>query len=140
MNHLTRFTTLFAKLDSDNLHLLGDIYNEEIEFTDPAHTIRGLDHLTRYFSSLYENSTVSIRFLHTVYQHPTGYIQWIMKIQNARLNGGEDFEVAGVSRVEFDENGKIAAHTDYFDLGALIYERLPLLGRLIRTIKGRLGK
>jgi len=32
----------------------------------------------------------------------------------------------------------VTYHRDYFDLGALIYERVPVLGGLIRGIKGRM--
>jgi hypothetical protein len=33
---------------------------------------------------------------------------------------------------------KICYHRDYYDLGALLYERIPILGSLIRSIKARL--
>ena len=41
--------------------------------------------------------------------------------------------------IEFDEAGKVCQHRDYFDLGAMLYEQLPLLGPVVRTIKMRLG-
>lgn len=47
--------------------------------------------------------------------------------------------VEGATRLEFDETGKVCLHRDYFDLGAMLYEQLPLLGAVVRTIKGRLG-
>ena len=37
-------------------------------------------------------------------------------------------------------NGKIYYHRDYFDMGAMVYEQLPLLGRIVRKIKQRLGQ
>jgi hypothetical protein len=33
----------------------------------------------------------------------------------------------------------VCLHRDYFDLGAMLYEQLPLLGAVVRTLKGRLG-
>jgi hypothetical protein len=37
-------------------------------------------------------------------------------------------------------NGKIYYHRDYFDMGAMLYEHLPLLGRIIQRLKHRLGQ
>jgi hypothetical protein len=32
---------------------------------------------------------------------------------------------------------KVVYHRDYLDLGAMLYEQLPLLGRVIRSLKNR---
>ena len=34
---------------------------------------------------------------------------------------------------------KVYRHRDYFDAGALLYEHVPLLGRVIRWLKRRMG-
>ena len=47
--------------------------------------------------------------------------------------------VEGATRLQFDAWGKVCLHRDYFDLGAMLYEQLPLLGPVVRVIKGRLG-
>jgi hypothetical protein len=44
-----------------------------------------------------------------------------------------------MSYLQFDKAGKVRYHRDYFDLGAMLYEHLPLLGSLVKTIKRRLG-
>ncbi|HDY7901818.1 TPA: nuclear transport factor 2 family protein, partial [Vibrio vulnificus] len=52
---------------------------------------------------------------------------------------GACVEVKGVSHLKF-EAGKVIYHRDYFDLGEMLYENLPLLGGIIRAIKQRLGQ
>jgi hypothetical protein len=59
-----------------------------------------------------------------------------MRFQHARFRKGETRELRGVSHIKF--NGKVYYHHDYFDMGAFIYERVPVLGTVIRTIKNRL--
>ncbi|HGP4674712.1 TPA: nuclear transport factor 2 family protein, partial [Vibrio cholerae O1] len=36
--------------------------------------------------------------------------------------------------------GKVTYHRDYFDMGEMLYEQLPVLGQVIRAIKRRLGQ
>lgn len=69
-----------------------------------------------------------------------GYVQWDMIFIHRKLAGGRPVTIAGVTFLRSDENGKVFYHRDYFDLGAMVYKRVPLLGRLITKIKRRLGK
>ena len=62
-----------------------------------------------------------------------------MTFSHPRLAAGQPVRVEGAPRLEFDDADKVCLHRDYFDLGAMLYEQLPLLGALVRTIKGRLG-
>ena len=61
-----------------------------------------------------------------------------MLLQHPKLNSGKIFSVPGVSIIRYED--KIYSHRDYFDLGAMLYEQLPLLGGLIRMIKRKLGQ
>ena len=67
------------------------------------------------------------------------WLGWTMTFSHPRLRGGAPVTVEGATRLAFDEEGKVCLHRDYFDLGAMLYEQLPLLGAVVRTLKGRLG-
>jgi hypothetical protein len=69
-----------------------------------------------------------------------GYVQWQMNFSHPRLKGGKTIVVDGASYLRFNEAGKVSYHRDYFDLGAMLYEQLPLLGRIIVAVKRRLGR
>ena len=55
------------------------------------------------------------------------------------LRAGDTIRVEGASYLR-THNGKIYYHRDYFDMGAMLYEHLPLLGRIVQRIKKRLGQ
>ncbi|MEL3919441.1 MULTISPECIES: nuclear transport factor 2 family protein [Aeromonas] len=137
---LARFVALYQQLDRQQLHRLSEVYAEEVIFIDPAHRIEGLAALSDYFAALYQR----LAYCHFVItsqqqQGRQAWLGWTMTFSHPRLRGGKPVTVEGATRLELDEEGKVCLHRDYFDLGAMLYEQLPLLGSLVRTIKGRLG-
>lgn len=137
---LVRFFALYKQLDRQQLHRLSEVYADEVIFIDPAHRIEGLAALSDYFAALYQRLAYC-RFVITSQQQQgrQAWLGWTMTFSHPRLRGGKPVTVEGATRLEFDEEGKVCLHRDYFDLGAMLYEQLPLLGSLVRTIKGRLG-
>ncbi|MBL0633210.1 nuclear transport factor 2 family protein [Aeromonas dhakensis] len=137
---LARFVALYQQLNRDELHRLPEVYANEVLFTDPAHRIEGLAALTDYFATLYQR----LAYCHFVItsqlqQGRQAWLGWTMTFSHPRLRGGAPVTVEGATRLEFNEAGKVCLHRDYFDMGAMLYEQLPLIGPLVRTIKGRLG-
>jgi hypothetical protein len=138
---LEKFLNTYNELNAKNLQLLADIYAEDIRFIDPAHEIRTLARLTEYFAHLYSNvSSIQFQFTHHLRVAEEGYVQWQMNFSHPRLKGGKTIVVDGASYLRFNEAGKVSYHRDYFDLGAMLYEQLPLLGRIIVAVKRRLGR
>jgi hypothetical protein len=110
---LRRFARQFSALNKDNLQSLGELYSDDIHFTDPLHEVQGLAQLRDYFGELYANVS-ELRFdFHGFDQigDCEGYLRWVMSYR----------------------------HRDYFDAGALLYEHLPVLGRVIAWLKRRMG-
>jgi hypothetical protein len=140
MNHLDTFLETFNQLNKNCLNLLDTLYHPDICFIDPAHTLHGLPALKRYLTSLYENIR-SIRFaFHARMQSgDQAFVTWTMEISHPRLIKGKPVAVNGCSHLTFAPDGRVIRHQDYFDLGAMIYEHLPLMGVLIRTVKKKLG-
>jgi len=138
---MEKFLEMYKELSSENLHLLQDVYSSDIQFIDPAHEINGLEHLTEYFSALYQNvNSIDFEFKDVVRQDSLCYLQWDMAFRHKSLAGGRSIVVSGTTFLQLNDNDKVCYHRDYFDLGGMLYEHLPLLGRLITTIKKRLGK
>ena len=138
---MEKFLAMYQQLDHENLHLLQDVYSSDIQFKDPAHEINGLDKLTEYFSVLYQNVTsIDFRFKDVVQQEKLCYLQWDMTFRHKNFAGGKTIVVSGTTFLQFNDDHKVCFHRDYFDLGEMLYEHLPLLGRLLTNIKGRLGK
>ncbi len=137
---LSRFIALYQQLNLQQLHRLPEVYADEVVFIDPAHRIEGLAALNDYFAALYQRlAYCRFEIISQQQQGTQAWLSWVMTFSHPRLAAGQPIRVEGATRLEFDAAGKVRVHRDYFDLGALLYEQLPLLGPLVRLIKGRLG-
>lgn len=136
---LRQFAERFASLDASNLDRLGELYSDDILFRDPLHEVRGLPAVRGYFDELYANIS-ELRFDFYGFDQSAegeGYLRWTMSYRHPRLRGGELIRVEGCSHLRWRD--KVYQHRDYFDAGALLYEHLPILGRVIAWLKGRLA-
>ncbi len=138
---MKRFLETYQQLNSETLHLLGEIYTDDIHFTDPAHELIGLDSLTACFASLYKNIiTIEFSFELPVIVGEKGAVEWQMVFRHKKIAGGKQLAVDGASFIECNEQGKVCRHRDYFDLGAMVYEHIPVVGSAIRTLKKRIAR
>ena len=133
---IDRFIETYQQLNIRSLGLLSRLYRDDVRFQDPFRLVTGLPALTDYFAELYRHAeSCSFTFEDAVVQDATGCLTWTMALKHPRLNGGGLVTVPGSTWIKFDE--KVFYHRDYFDGGAMLYEQLPLIGRIIRAIKER---
>lgn len=131
---------IYERLSKTNLHLLNEVYHQDVVFEDAAHRLEGWDALQDYFSTLYANvKRCDFKIKEHQQVGDSGFLTWTMSLEHPKLQKGSQVEVQGVSHLRFD-GGRVIYHRDYFDLGEMLYENLPLIGSVIKTIKQRLGQ
>jgi limonene-1,2-epoxide hydrolase len=139
MQVIQKFTSFYRNLDRDSLDDLQEIYTQDVVFIDPVTRHQGLFELNEYFSALMENTqhcTFDIQLTTTSAEFV--FVTWSMTFQNTKLKAGKMITVDGVSELKI-EGDKIRYQRDYYDLGVMVYENIPLLGTMIRAIKRRLA-
>jgi hypothetical protein len=141
-NRLKEIESLFNNFNSDTLDLADDFYDPDVVFKDPIVELKGRDRLKAYYADMYENVT-SIRFDFSggIEQDEEAVVFWTMVVRAKGFKGGEPVFLDGSSHIKFGgESGKAVYHRDYFDMGAFVYENIPVLGSIVRYTKKRLGK
>ncbi|MBY0452681.1 MAG: nuclear transport factor 2 family protein [Bdellovibrionaceae bacterium] len=131
---------MFNSLTKDNLEILDGFYAPNIDFTDPVGNVKGLENVKKYYAHVYKN-VLSINFdFHQINDQGDLYFaKWTMTLQVAALNSGQPYDVEGLSVLQFNAKGLVESHRDYLDLGSMVYEHVPLLGRAIKLIKRNLS-
>ena len=128
----------FETMNVDSVDGLDEIYHPNIHFQDPIHEIKGLGALTTYFSHLNKNLVSGHFDFKGVDRAGQRYFfEWVMTVKTKRPK--KTIVLHGMTKVEIDGE-RIIRHRDYFDLGEMVYEHVPLLRGLVRAVKKRLAK
>ena len=137
MNHIVdKFINVFSDMRYETVSGVNDIYAPHVVFVDPFHEIHGVKPLAEYFASLYENvAQCQFTFGEQYRKKNSAALFWTMTLQHKTFDKYNTVEINGSSLIRFGE--KIHFHQDYFDAGALIYERIPVVGKVIKSIKAR---
>ncbi|NKB35175.1 MAG: DUF2358 domain-containing protein [Pseudomonadales bacterium] len=135
-----RVKQAYLTLSTGNLDVVESLYSDDVYFEDPSHGVQGKTELLKYFTNTVKNlQHCSFKFHQTMTNGSDIFMAWTMFARHPRLNGGDTIRVEGSSYLK-TRNGKIYYHRDYFDMGAMLYEQIPLLGAIVVNIKERLGK
>ncbi len=132
-----KFKATFNELDADCLDRLSEIYADDVHFQDPVREICGLNVLRDYYANLYQD-VLSCRFEYQpgMEDATQAVIPWVMHVRHGTFRRGQEITLSGLSHIHFAD--RVHRHRDYFDMGEFIYERVPVLGAIIRRIKARL--
>lgn len=133
-----RFEQLYSTLEPGSMALLPAVYHESVTFIDPITSHQGLSALDAYFRRLLSGSDMcQFTISRLQFGDTDGWVTWTMNFRHPRLDSGQWIAVEGVSIVTISEN-RIVFQRDYYDMGEMLYERVPVLGRIIRALRERL--
>ncbi|MCA9400021.1 MAG: nuclear transport factor 2 family protein [Candidatus Omnitrophica bacterium] len=132
----------FVELNKDTMHLVDAFYDESIVFQDPLISLNGRQAMRQYYERMYKN----VEYIHfditdEIFLEGEGKatLVWRMTLIAKHFNGNKPLKLDGVSVIHFGgKDGKAVYHRDYFDMGAFVYESVPLLGSIIRFIKKKM--
>lgn len=133
-----KFSDFYQNFSKQSVDNLSDIYDEHVEFVDPVHHVYGLDSLTHYFERLLKETARCQFIIHEFEKtEASSFVTWTMDFAHPKLKFGKPIQLAGISKIRV-ANDKVIYQRDYYDLGAMLYEHVPLLGLATRFLKNRL--
>lgn len=136
---LQRIVEAFETLSPQSLPGLGAIYAPDARFKDPFNEVRGVPAITAIFEHMFSSLEAPHFVVHSaIVQGREGFITWDMRFQMKRGDRREQV-IRGATHLVFDDAGRIAVHRDYWDAAEELYEKLPLLGALMRWLKRRVN-
>ncbi len=134
-------TYFFKNLNSNTMGSVLEFYKPDAIFVDPMGEVKGAKNIQAYYAYQYKNAEkISWTTEPEIIQGKIHILIWTMHLTASSLNGGKAFDVQGMSRFIIEEDGKASFHQDYFDVGAFVYEKVPVLKNIIFFVKDRMKK
>lgn len=135
VDHIVDF---FETLTPASVERLGEIYVDAAYFKDPFNEVRGVAEIQRIFRHMYVN-------LHEPHFVVTGcvadgsrvFLTWDFRFRFKKYRPAVEQVIRGASQLLLAADGRICSHRDYWDAAGELYEKLPVLGGLMRWLKRR---
>ena len=136
-NAVPRIVQFFEQLAPADLARLGEIYTDDARFKDPFNEVAGVPAIRGVFEHMFA-ALDTPRFVvrEVIVQGSQCFLTWDFVFRMRRFSRGEQV-IRGGSHLQLAPDGRIALHRDYWDAAEELYEKLPLLGGLMRWLKRR---
>lgn len=134
---LYRVIDFFQSISADSARTLSLIYTDDVWFKDPFNEVQGLEKVGHIFTHMFEQVDAP-RFVitHSVLQDDQAFLTWDFLFRMRRFSDEEQC-IRGATHVRFASDGRVAYHRDYWDAAEELYEKLPVIGSVMRWLKTR---
>lgn len=132
-----RIAQAFERLAPADLDRLDTLYTADARFKDPFNTVQGVPAIRAVFDHMFR-TLQGPRFVirEAVADGDACFLTWDFLFVAPRMGAGEQC-IHGGSHLKLAADGRIAWHRDYWDAAEELYEKIPLLGALMRWLKRR---
>lgn len=125
----------FESLSRERLASIAEHYASDCYFKDPFNEVRGLASVQRIYAHMFDALYAPrFRVRERVAQGHQCFLTWDFLFGMKRYLKGEQC-IHGGTLLTLNEAGLITHHRDYWDTGQELYEKLPLLGAVMRRLR-----
>lgn len=141
MTHRQRFTQIanyFEALTPESIAQIKELYAPTARFKDPFNDVIGIAEIERIFRHMYV-ALEQPRFVIVaqVVDGSQAFLTWEFRFKFKRFDTQTEQVVLGTSHLVLDAQGQISLHRDYWDVAEELYEKLPIVGTVMRWLKRR---
>jgi len=126
----------FEQLQPQDVSRLSALYAPEARFKDPFNDVRGVPEIERIFTHMFEAlDTPHFIMTERIVQGQQCFLAWDFRFRFKRFDTHTWQTIQGGTHVVFNAQGLVTLHRDYWDAAEELYEKLPVLGSLMRYLK-----
>lgn len=126
---LDAYIAFWENLSPATLPQLEAVAVEDFRFSDPFNTLTSRAELSALLARMFTKMQ-DPKFVVTgrAVQGDTAYLRWVFTAKGWRLEGMSEVAFGG-------PDGRAISHVDHWDAASQVYEKIPLLGSLLRLIR-----
>ncbi len=126
----------FETLTRQSVAELANYYAADCRFRDPFNDVQGIPAMTAIFQHMFDRLDAP-RFLvrERVADGARVLLTWDFEFRFRSWRPQVTQNIHGASLITFNAAGLVAVHRDYWDAAEELYEKLPLVGAVLRLLK-----
>jgi hypothetical protein len=134
-----RLVAFFEGLEPADLPRFGELYAPQARFKDPFNDVTGVPAICHIFEHMFANLheprfVVTERLAQGAEQ---AVLVWEFHFRFKTVKPNQWQCIRGASHLRFDAQGLVTLHRDYWDAAEELYEKLPVVGGVMRWLKRR---
>jgi hypothetical protein len=132
------FQQYLETLTAETVPQILDLVASDVRFIDPFHDVSGAQAMQRVFAAIFV-SLKNVRFtvIDRAWSGNAWYLRW--RFEGDRRQGGQMFEFDGMSEIYFNDEGRVRLYRDHWDAATGFYEKLPVLGWVLRLLRRKIA-
>ncbi len=139
----TNYANYYNTLRPETVSALRELAVPNLHFRDPFNDLHTVDATIRLLDEMFVD-TLEPKFTvtHIAPSGDTAFLRWdftFLPKSSLVASKKEPWKIVGVSEVRRNSAGKIVEHIDHWDSGRYFYEKLPLLGSILRLVRHRMA-
>ncbi len=138
-----RFCDYFARLTPESLTHLETVYLPTARFKDSFGEVSGSEAIRAVYARMFAQLDQPRFEIHSrVAQGQEIFLTWDFHFQRRHPRDRRTYTMRGASHLQLvaqEGQWRIASHRDYCDVAEELYEKIPLLGSLMRALKRAFG-
>ena len=136
---LARYIRFYETLTAESLKGIDACFTPDATFKDPFNAVKGIDKIRLVFEDMFKTIGQPDFKVHdsawSAENEGQAYMRWTFKY---RVQGkGALLSVDGASWMVFGIDGRVVSHVDHWDAAQGLYEHLPVIGWVLRSIRKR---
>jgi steroid Delta-isomerase len=132
-----RIIDAFEQLRPADVERLGELYAADARFKDPFNEVQGVAAIQQVFRHMFVALDMP-RFVirDVICDGDQCFLSWDFLFRMRRFRNDEQC-IRGATHLRLAADGRIDEHRDYWDAAEELYQKLPLVGALMRWLKRR---
>jgi steroid Delta-isomerase len=133
-----RVVAFFEGLTPQSVADIPRYYDTHARFKDPFNDVTGLRAIEGIFAHMFV-ALESPRFVVTgrIVQGQQCFLMWEFRFRFKNFQQSQEQVILGGSHLVFSSDGLVTLHRDYWDAAEELYEKLPVVGSVMRWLKKR---
>ena len=135
-----RLVNFWQTLTPQTVDDIATVYADDASFRDPFNDVRGIEKIQRIFADMFVRlDAPTFTIIETIEQPHGALLIWDFDFRLKSLKPQLTRRIHGTSHIRFDADGRVSYHRDYWDAAGELYEKLPLVGALMRWLQNRMA-
>ena len=135
---LSSYIEYFQAMNKENVDSLKSLVTQDVYFRDPFNETKGAEPMLKVFQEIFVVAENPRFFdIESLSSGEQAYLKWRFSCYPKSFFSKQELMIEGVSELRISDDGLIESHIDYWDAASQVYQKLPIIGFLLRFIRSR---